>query len=351
MKERIAIIAEGNSIIGGGHIYRCISIAEKLVQMDLVVTFYSSSINFKQLIEDSKCDFVRIKELEKFDDSDWKKLADRIACDNNSFVLIDSYKVEHNGLSQLKKKVLIGSFGNYNPLSFSYDMLINYSVTYDNAIKENYKKYGTRLLLGSKYLPLRKEFESIPPKKISNIVKNIFISIGLSDKYDIIPKILQGIIKDELYEQYHFVLVLGSNQKKENIQKIAENIENISVLFNVKNIEKYMQQSDLAISSLSTTLYELAVCGVPTVAFAHADDQVKSGEIFKDKFLVEYVGNIRYETDIVNKILLGVNALAEDYKHRRNSSERMQQEFDGKGAERIARKILEIIKEKKSFIK
>ena len=113
---------------------------------------------------------------------------------------------------------------------------------------------------------------------------------------------------------------------------------NIKVWQAVNNIEEFMMNADVAISAGGTTLYELCACGTPTISYAMADNQLNSVINFQKKGIIDYAGDIRTDnvTDKINELLKSVS-LAE---MRKIKSEKMRKIIDGRGAFRIAEKLI-----------
>ena len=99
---------------------------------------------------------------------------------------------------------------------------------------------------------------------------------------------------------------------------------------------RYMQQCEVAVSAGGTTLLELCACGIPTVCFAFADNQLEFAEEMAEHNLLIYAGDVREKDDAPHVICENLVCYTKDAGKRAQSFERMRRLVDGKGAERIA---------------
>ena len=67
---------------------------------------------------------------------------------------------------------------------------------------------------------------------------------------------------------FGFTVILGKS--KNNVESLLKynKYENITILFNVKNMAEIMHKTDIAITSRGRTSYELAMLGIPTITMA-----------------------------------------------------------------------------------
>ena len=91
-----------------------------------------------------------------------------------------------------------------------------------------------------------------------------------------------------------------------------------------------------AVSAGGTTLLELCACGIPTVCFAFADNQLEFAEEMAEHNLLIYAGDVREKDDAPHVICENLVCYTKDAGKRAQSFERMRRLVDGKGAERIA---------------
>lgn len=93
-----------------------------------------------------------------------------------------------------------------------------------------------------------------------------------------------------------------------------------------------MQNCNIAVIAGGSTTYELCACGVPSVSFSWADNQVMGVDAFSKSGLMIGAGDIRYDADgCVSKIVEGLMVYCSDYEMRVRCGERLKRLVDGVG--------------------
>ena len=104
-----------------------------------------------------------------------------------------------------------------------------------------------------------------------------------------------------------------------------------------------MEEADLTISAAGQTLYELACVGCPTVAFSVAANQKTHLAMMEDTGVLVSAGDADVD-DVVSKSGMSLSTLMADNDKREAMSAAGQKLIDGKGAQRVARKIVSEIR-------
>ena len=139
----------------------------------------------------------------------------------------------------------------YNRIDYPKGIVVNPSICGDKL--DYLRKSDTIYLLGKDYIILRKEFWNVPEKKISKKIKNVLITFGGMNNYDLANK-----IGDYLKEKF-------------NIKIYIVNVKNNKLT--AKEMLNLMLESDVCISGGGQTTYELARVGVPTIGICLAENQ------------------------------------------------------------------------------
>ncbi|MCD8398441.1 MAG: hypothetical protein LUD12_14900, partial [Lachnospiraceae bacterium] len=109
-------------------------------------------------------------------------------------------------------------------------------------------------------------------------------------------------------------------------------------VFDNIHMKSLFDRADLVVSAGGTTLYELCACGVPTISYAIADNQLKNVYFFQKLNLIDYAGDARHdqiEDNVCNLIS------KQTYARRCFCSLEMQKYVDGKGSLRIAKELID----------
>ena len=241
---------------------------------------------------------------------------------------MDSYYVTKRYLESLNAVTKVFYIDDLNMFEYPVDTVINYNIYANRFDYENkYKMLGmnTKFLLGCQYVPLRKEFENIS-YRVRKVVKNILITTGGTDNYNIAGRLLEMLVKQECTKMVKIHVIEGVyNINKDFLEKLSKQHNNIVLYRNVQNIAKLMLNCDIAVSAGGFTLYELCICGVPTVSISFADNQLENVKQFNKEEIIIYAGDVRNDIKVVlKKVVSNIEVLLNDCKIRLKYSEKMR---------------------------
>lgn len=329
---KVAILTEGGSNIGFGHITRCLALYEAFeVEAKNKVKIKIKAGGNKDVKE-----FLAGKKIE-FDYFDWYNNEEILfqIVKGADLVIIDSYLATEQIYRRVKEmgKFLV-CIDDYNRLNYNADIVINGSI-YGDKIK--YDNVNTKYLSGPKYVMLRKVFWDVPKKEINENIKNVLITFGGNDMRNMISRVIE-LLNKKFY--FNLNVVIGKGFKETDYIKKYESDSKIKFYFNLneKEMRNLMLKADLCISTGGQTTYELAKVGVPTVAICVAENQKLNVEWFsKYGFLesIEWYEDEKLSDKIIEdvKILLPKKERIKRYKIGRNL-------VNGRGARLVVKEIL-----------
>ncbi len=245
---------------------------------------------------------------------------------------MDSYDINFERLSELNaSRIPIVCFDDTGDRILPVDLVINGSPSSQSM---NYSELGPQnSLLGPSYQIIRSDL-NIRESKTKNLEpKNLFISIGGSDPLDIRQSIASFAVNKicQNWPRLKVNMVVGPLQQK----FLAEKHHNFTLHFAPKNYPTLLANSNLAISAGGQTLFELASCGVPTLAFAVGDDQLPNLRALNDLNAIKYIGRALNQNWLQN-LFNGISDLMENSEIRLKISKNASKIIDGKGSARIA---------------
>lgn len=325
---KIVILTEGSKEKGFGHVARCSSIYQAFSEfnypVELIINGDSSIGSILQNIKYTLFNWLNNKEelFNKLDSSD--------------IVIVDSYFTDTNFYEEISEKInLLISLDDNNRLDYAKGFVINGTILAESLNYPNYDNID--YLLGSKYIPLRKEFWQSNIVEVKNNIKRILITTGGNDLRNLTPKILKKLNEEFPYIKKKVIIADNFNNISE-IEDIAN--DNVELIFSpdAQGMKKAMLSSDLAISAAGQTLYELARVGLPTIAIEVIENQKNNIKNWLNEGFIEFAGsydNNNLIGNIVDKI-----ELLKDYNLRKIKQSNGLKAVDGKGSLRIAKKIL-----------
>lgn len=339
----IAIRTDANSNIAMGHVMRCLSIADKIKALGKECLFIISEKDSEALIMERGHKLICLDNHYDNKDAEIEKLMEVLEAHKVDKLLLDSYEVTACYMNALREKVWLCYIDDMVSFKYPADAIINYTF---NATEKLYEQYNyddsTKFYLGGQYAPLRAQFEN-NRIKIKDSVDGIFITSGGTDPYHFILKLIKKM-EETGFDYISKKIVVGHFYSDiEELKKLAKDNNSLEIYQNISNMADVITECDIAISAGGTTLYELAACGIPTVAFSMADNQLPGVKAFDELGILKYSGDIRKDCDIVvDEIINQVDALIKSKELRENYHSKAQSFIDGKGSLRIAKIVCEM---------
>ena len=343
----IVFRADGNDKVGYGHVFRCLSIADALSTRGEKCTFLLAGEDMLPWVKDRGHE-ARILGT-RYDDmeSEIPCLASVLRELSPRMIVVDSYYVTEKYLNSLMELTKVAYVDDLASFPYPAMLLINYNVygpSYDyRSIYEKAQKSLPELLLGPTYVPLRKQCQGLPARKVRERVKDVLISTGGTDPLHLAMALMRKISRDQESKNIHFHFLVGSgNPDKETLFQLAEELENVSIHYNLPEVTSLFMKCDLAISASGSTLYELCACGTPTVTYAMADNQLPGNLAFESMGLMISAGDLRTIENREEILWSAMEQLSSNLEKRMELSQKMQAIVDGKGADRLAKALLEL---------
>lgn len=170
------------------------------------------------------------------------------------------------------------------------------------------------------------------------------ISSGGGDRYQAIPGILASAAEETGLQNVVFDTVVGKfHSRKEQLEQLAAEHPNIRLHEEVRDMAELMAACSVAVSAAGTMLFELSAVGIPTVFFVSADNQQYDSEFFATEDRMLFAGDIREDRPgCIREICNGLKKILGDAKLQERMRLALRRVTDGRGAERIARELLEL---------
>lgn len=316
--------ANGGRINGMGHIMRCSVLADAFRKKNCDVCFVcESSVQYddgaKLLAER---DFPVIRAYEHH-------LIEVFLSNKPDIIVVDSYDVDELFFESLYNQgMLIGALDDINRISYSVDFVLNQNIY---AEKLDYSvPQSAALLCGPKYLLLRDEFLNTSGKEWSEWAQRCLITVGGSDPEDLTGELVEQLA--ESHSDIMFDVVVGPSFPHSD--SLAKRKYSNVVFHHSPVMSELMQRVDCAVTACGSTIYELAVCGVPSMGIVVADNQTLLADEMSQRGLIVLVGHDDDYHSSFSKLL--------DAETRRSIQSKMEHLFSCNGAENAAQAILSL---------
>lgn len=260
--------------------------------------------------------------------------------DENNWIVLDGYQFDSQYQTAARKtgyKVLI--IDDMAHLSIYHaDILINQNIS---AKKQIYNiDSNTKLLLGNRYVMLRKEFLQFNRKNRSKVgeVKNILVTLGGADADNVTLTVLKALIRIAQSDLKIKVVVGPVNPNLQTLEnEIRMTNKDIEVLTSVKEMPALISWADIAVSGGGSTCWELAFYGLPFLVVVLAKNQIDIAAGLGDAGAAI---NLGWHCELTEDyIFMRINDLVEDPELRYFLSQNSRNLVDGQGAERIIKEM------------
>lgn len=270
---------EASNSIGAGHAIRSCVLADALVDNGWICSIVTTKKTY---------DFINnLNRFDRVEPEDFYQ--NPLFCD---LLVIDNYdldlKYEKHFRQFAKKIMVIDDLANRK---HDCDVLLDQTYGRDPNDYKNLVPDGCKILAGSDYVLLRKEFILMRPKAIekrrnTKEIKRILISMGGSCQNDHILKALEIVKQSEFAGNIDVVLGFDENnldQIKEYAKSMANKID-----FHVNaNMAELMYEADLAIGAAGSSVWESCCLGLPVAMFILSSDQkIISNNLHRDGYAV-----------------------------------------------------------------
>ena len=257
-KKRIAIVVNAYDEIGTGHVYRCLSIASKLVFHEVLFLLDENHQLGIDIVENYNYPY---KLYDGLDD-----LMGLLRMYSPQLVMNDVLDTSREYVSMLKNE---GYFVvNFEDLGTGTEVAdVVFDALYEHEIGED------KIFTGHKYYILKDEFYFQPQKIITHNVNNVLITFGGTDPNNFTEKVIDSILSTNYEGRINVILGLGYSGLEELIDKYESN-QAIQIYRNVSNISEFMFKADLIFTSAGRTMYEICSLGVPTICLCQNEREL-----------------------------------------------------------------------------
>lgn len=193
---------------------------------------------------------------------------------------------------------------------------------------------NTKLLLGSRYLLLRREFRghNRSGRRFDAAARRVLVTMGGSDPSNTALKVLKAL-RPVVGRMEMRIVAGGASQCASALREIALKEKNVEILENVSDMPQLMSWADIAFSSGGTSSWEMAYMGLPGIVIYCADNQRPVAEELDRHGVALDLGHV----DSIGEkdILSAYERLSDACEIRRSMSEKGMGLIDGDGAGRV----------------
>ena len=329
--------ADASVAIGTGHVMRCLALAQAWQDSGgrAVFAMAETTPSIRARLIGESCEVANIS-CEAGTTADADQTAAFAKEQRSDWIVVDRYHFAADYQRALRKagwKVLFVD-DNGHARHYSADLVLNQNVSAGADLYVD-REPTTRLLLGTRYCLLRREFGAWREWKrdVLPVCRRMLVMMGGSDPENVTARVIQALGLAGLNDMETTVVVGGSNLNLERLESlVAQARPRITVRSDVSNVAELMAAADVAISAAGSTCWELCAMGLPSLLIDIADNQTNLAKELDQRGCAIRVGD---RTVSPERIADRFKQLVGSYDIRRSLSQRSHELVDGGGAMRV----------------
>lgn len=340
----IFIRADASSLIGSGHVMRCLTLAQRLRKKEnakVVFIMRKHSGNLIDLVR--KQGFVVLVLPPADQDYNlegyglWLTVPMELDAQQTREVLqqyfqkhccnvkpadrliVDSYALDECWERMLRpycrEIMVIDDLANRKhdcDILLDQNFYLNKDVRYAGLVPEHCK-----MLLGPEHALLREEFYEAKKhlRKRDGNIKNILVFYGGSDLTNETEKAIKALVQlhDEGYSFTADIITGVSNSRREKIKYLCSKYQFLHYYCQVSNMAEFMNKADLMLGAGGSTTWERLYMELPALVTAVAENQVQGCRDCCKAGMINYLGKAENATvEIIREAINQMPLLIED---------------------------------------
>ena len=337
----LVIRADANAQIGTGHVMRCLALAQAWQARSGKATLVSNELApaLKGRLQSEGLELVSLGAVSNLND-DAAFLIETARAYNAEWVIVDGYHFDANYQHVIKKAglKLLALDDNGDCEHYYADFILNQNLHATAELYERREPY-TKLLLGTRYALLRREFLEWQnwERHIPEIAKRVLVTLGGSDPQNVTLRVMRALNEIDIKGMESIVVIGANNPHAKELEAVAAaSCVTMRVEKNATDMPALMAWADVAIAGAGSTVWELAFMGLPSIVLRLAENQK---EIARELAARDLGISISVCNDRTSELANGMTSLCLDSVLRSNISHRQQRLVDGAGAARVTSRL------------
>jgi len=334
----LVIRADANTRIGCGHLMRCLALAEAWRDRGghVVLVAANESSRLDQRVRSEGIELVSLRSAYP-DPGDWKTTLSVLDAHRDALVVVDGYHFDptfHGWVKEAEHPVMVID-DNAHLDHYRADVLLNQNI---HARHLNYScEPTTRLLLGTRYVLLRREFRAWEgwKREIPRRASRVLVTMGGGDPHDQTGKVLNALDRIDADLQIT-VVVGGANRHLPELRsQAAHSVHSVRMVEDAREMSGLMAWADVALTAGGSTCWEIAFMQLPMLVMVTADNQRAVGAGLQASGSAICLG--WWEQVSEQEIARSLERVIGDAAQRSSMARLGRQLVDGRGVERVLR--------------
>ena len=332
---------DANSMIGKGHMKRCVAIAKAIRLLGGSVLFVTREDSDTSLIEGNFMEYETVPSMTLGSEKAINCLKDIISEKNAKVCVVDSYDVSNTAFNSLKEVCKVILIEDYLYEVYDVDAIINYNIYADKIDYMTKYKGSTKLLLGIEYAPYGNEFLGSFRVIDKHDIDSIMVYTGELDPHELAPGIVDSLL-DCIDDSVRLRVVTSKNATTRDILfKMSNTSSQIIVEPDIASYSKLLKGCDIAVTIADSVCYDILSSNVPAVVFQSDYSQNMLLKSLTNSGLMAYGGDfVNKSNKFYGDLVAGVNKLTSEEERMKIRANIAGLKL-GQGANNLAKAILE----------
>ncbi len=342
----IVFRVDSSNKIGGGHLTRCINIANELKKRKVNSYFLCQDrvgLDIK-LLNKNLLKFKIIPETNNFTDDAFetiKFISEKKI--NPQIIIVDHYEIEESWEKLVKKYTSkLTVIDDLAQKRHHCDILINQVLGVKASKYKNLVPKNCKLFLGTKYIMIHPQFilerDKLPKKIDFAKIKDVHVFFSSNDHNGLTIKYSELLLRN--FPELCLHLSVGNYFKDlKKLKELSSKNKKIKWIQNNSNIEKQLSSCQIAIGTPGMMTWERACLGIPSIQFGTKDFQDDILEQLSKYGLCLWLGNEKYIEE--KKFIKICTNFFKDKNLLSEMRNKCLKSVDGKGIQRVIKILLD----------
>lgn len=343
-EKHLVIRVDASAQIGTGHLMRCLALAQAWKDAGGKAIFITAceSDGLLQQLREGGFD-IHVLAHPYPEPGDWDYTKDTLAAYPNAWVVLDGYHFDEIYQQRVKEAGhrLLVIDGKAHLKHYYADLVLNQNL-HAEQLHYSCEPY-THLLLGTRYVLLRREFLAWRDwkREIPQVARRVLVTLGGSDSNNNMLKVIQALQKVDV-PGLEAIVVLGAINPHADVLQAAISQSSIPIrlIHDAQNMPELMTKADLAITAGGITPWEMCFTGLPMLIIITADNQRDNVRAMHQAGIAENLG--WYKNVDKENITGQLRVMMDSQELRQSMSHTQRKMVDGSGTERVLLKMTEL---------
>lgn len=266
----VALRVDGGPQIGYGHLIRSGALASELQSRGHTITVATTTSRSANAVFPERVTTVELQSR-----ADPNPFVEWLDTAHPDIVFTDAYPIDTTYQKAVQQQVPLAVLQDDARHAVCADLFVNGNL-YASDLDYEFLGPSPETCLGTEYVLLRREIceravEELPWREPP---KQAIVTMGGSDSMKLTPTVMKAFDGLDLTVDAIVGPGFSSEQERDIRKAAADTAANIRVIHNPADLVERIAQADFAVSTASTTTYELLALGTPIVSIPVAENQM-----------------------------------------------------------------------------